>query len=264
MSWKASGYVKELRDGLTVTDKFVLLVLAEYHRTDEKLSWPSVATLADDCLMTERGVRQILARLVKNGFIMRSQTGNGRGNISGYKIVGLDIKKGELETVNGCAPFKETLHSHAVKGERNPAQPAYRNKEEPVLEPVEPGYTSPSVPECPPLFASSDKNNGVQELDSTLHIDKLFNYFRHVTGKSDRYTLTKKRSQMAASRWKEALRITKGNSEEAKKIFRDVIDAIAASDFHQKNGFVEWEQLFRSEDNFTKWAERAENPSDAA
>lgn len=264
MSWKASGFVKELRDGLTVTEKFVLLVLAEYHRTDEKLAWPSVATLAGDCLMTERGVRQILSRLVENGFLLRSQTGNGRGNISGYQIVGLDVKKEEPETVNSCAPFNETRHSHAEKGERNPAQPAYRNKEEPVLEPIKQPDTSPSTPECPSLFTSSDEKNKVQVLDSIFHVDILFKYFCHVTGKSKRYTFTPKRAKMAVKRWKEALQMTNGDVEEAKQIFRDVIDAISSSEFHQKHGFVEWEQLFRSEDNFTKWAARAENPSDAA
>ena len=55
MSWKATAYVKELREGLTVTDKFVLLMLAEYHRTDDKLTWPSASTLALDCLL--RSVR---------------------------------------------------------------------------------------------------------------------------------------------------------------------------------------------------------------
>lgn len=138
MSWKASGYVKELREGLSVTEKFVLLILAEYHRTDEKLAWPSVATLAADCLMTERGVQQILARLIEKEFIVRSQTGGGRGHISGYRIVGVDGKKDEQQTPNGHAGNTETPHSHSVKGERNPAQPTYRNKEEPVLEPVEP------------------------------------------------------------------------------------------------------------------------------
>ncbi len=139
MSWKACAYVKELRDGLIITEKFVLLILAEYHRTDEKLAWPSVETLAYDCLMTERGVYQILARLEKKDFIRRTK-GGGRGMKSGYQIVGVDVKKGEPQTLNIETVFpdsvNETLHSHALNPERNPAQPTYRNKEEPVLEPV--------------------------------------------------------------------------------------------------------------------------------
>lgn len=139
MSWKACGYVKELRDGLTITEKFVLLVLAEYHRTDEKLAWPSVDTLASDCLMTERGTRQILQRLQDKGFILRT-IGGGRGHMNGYQIAGVDYKNPEPQTLNVQTPFldsvNETRHSHAVKGERNPAQPCSAIRKEPVLEPV--------------------------------------------------------------------------------------------------------------------------------
>lgn len=134
MSWKASGYVKELRKGLTVTEKFVLLILAEYHSTEHKAAWPSVATLAADCLMTERGVQQILMRLIENKFIVRSKSPGGRGNIGSYQIVGVDVKtpKGEPDSLNSDAGFKdETLHSQSIKGERNPAQPTLCNKEEP-------------------------------------------------------------------------------------------------------------------------------------
>jgi hypothetical protein len=139
MSWKASGHVKDLREGLSVTDKFVLLILAEYHSTDEKASWPSVTTLADDCLMTVRGVQQILGRLETGGFIVRTK-GCGRGNVSGYQIVGVDIKD-ERYSVNGCAGFiEETVNSGAVKDERKQqkgAQPCNAIRKEP-LEPSEP------------------------------------------------------------------------------------------------------------------------------
>jgi hypothetical protein len=153
MSWKATAYVKELRNGLSVTDKFVLLMLAEYHRTDQKNSWPSVATLSDDCLMSIRGVQQILARLVENDFIRR-QIGGGRGNVTAYQIVGLDVVKGEPQTantgsVNGDS-LNETLHSHAGKGERNPAQPCNAIRNEPVLEPVKESNGSETPPDLHP------------------------------------------------------------------------------------------------------------------
>lgn len=139
MSWKACAYVKELREGLIITEKFVLLVLAEYHRTDDKLAWPSVETLAHDCLMTERGIYQILARLEQKDFIRRTK-GGGRGVKSGYQIVGVDVKKGEQQTVNTETVFPETvnqtLNGDALNPERNPAPVFSCNKEEPVFEPV--------------------------------------------------------------------------------------------------------------------------------
>ena len=138
MSWKATGYVKELRDGLSCNEKFVLLLLAEYHRTDEKSAWPSVSTLAKDSLMTDRGVQQILARLEENGFIVK-KSGCGRGNVSGYQIVGVDLEKDEPQTSNDGAVFIErTVHRCDVKGEQtlhshvvNHAQPASAIRKEP-------------------------------------------------------------------------------------------------------------------------------------
>src|ERR1039458_2891774 len=138
MSWKATGYVKELREGLSVTDKFVLIILADYHNTDEKSTWPSITTLADDCLMTPRGVQQILARLENSGFIVK-KSGCGRGNVSGYQIVGIDIEKDELETTNDGASFAvRRVHRCAEKGEQtlhsqviNPAQPTSAIRKEP-------------------------------------------------------------------------------------------------------------------------------------
>ena len=139
MSWKASGYVKELRDGLSVTDKFVLLILAEYHSTEEKASWPSVTTLAADCLMTVRGVQQILGRLEVGGFIVRTK-GCGRGNVSGYEIVGVDVK-GEPDSPNGRAGFSaQTVNRRVQKDERKTvkgAPPCAAIRKEP-LEPQEP------------------------------------------------------------------------------------------------------------------------------
>lgn len=128
MSWKASGYVKELRDNLTITEKFVLLVLADYHNTEMASSWPSMPTLASDCLMTERAVQQIVHRLAEKKFICRA-IGGGRGRINGYSIAGVDYPaptNGVLETPNVQTVLK-TPHSQR----RNPAQPRNAIRKEP-------------------------------------------------------------------------------------------------------------------------------------
>jgi hypothetical protein len=212
--------------------------------------------------LSRNGMKSARESLVQRGILVATQItdGGGRGKSTSWAY-SLNLSESDKNP--------ETCHSVTPNlSQRDKFSPVNLSQRDTAIrkekENTEETETSPSAPECPSLFTLPDDKTKVQVLDSTLHIDKLFNYFRHVTGKSDRYTLTKKRSQMAANRWKEALQITKGNTEEAKKIFRDVIDAIASSEFHQKNGFVEWEQLFRSEDNFTKWAERAENSPDAA
>jgi hypothetical protein len=140
MSWKATGFVKSLRAGLSVTDKFVMLILADYHQPEERSAWPSLSTLAKDCLMTERGVQQILSRLEANGFIAK-RPGCGRGNVSGYQFVGLDdIEKDEQQTTIRRSSFNQKrTHSDAVKDEQSThshvekdAQPASAIRKEPL------------------------------------------------------------------------------------------------------------------------------------
>jgi hypothetical protein len=131
--------VKELRKGLTITDKFVLLILAEYHRTDEKMAWPSVETLAEDCLMTKRGVLYVLARLESGDFVRRVK-GGGRGVRTAYQIVGVDCVKSEPVSVNtetlNTYSVNETVNGGSVNSERNSERGFSCNKEEPVKEPV--------------------------------------------------------------------------------------------------------------------------------
>ena len=75
----------------------MLLMIAEYHRTDGKNEWPSTETLALDCLMEERSVRRIINRLIEGQFLERD-LGGGRGRMSSYRIVGLDCEKRDIKT----------------------------------------------------------------------------------------------------------------------------------------------------------------------
>lgn len=58
--------------GVSPSEKLVLLTLANY--ADEHMEcWPSQARLGEDCCMTERGVRKILAALEERGLLSRSE-----------------------------------------------------------------------------------------------------------------------------------------------------------------------------------------------
>lgn len=131
--------MKELRENLTLTEKFVLLMLAEYHRTDQKNSWPSSGTLAHDCLMDRRSVLRVVARLEEKQFVVRD-IGGGRGKVTAYKIVGLDVLKGDLETVIPGSQFSaETVTETVTVETRNSDPTAHairKERVEPVLEPV--------------------------------------------------------------------------------------------------------------------------------
>src|SRR5882762_9575623 len=74
MSWKMSGRVKEIRCGMngqpiTRTDKLVLLVLADYYNETTKSSWPSLSTLAEECLSSKTSLWRSLTRLEKIGLL---------------------------------------------------------------------------------------------------------------------------------------------------------------------------------------------------
>ena len=90
----------------------------------------------------------------------------------------------------------------------------------------------------------------------------MFEYFCELAGKTTDYTLTEARKKMATARWKDALRIKKRNVAAAKVLFKKAIDAMMESEWHRKKGQLKWELLFRSEDKFTEWIDRFENPAE--
>ena len=97
-------------------------------------------------------------------------------------------------------------------------------------------------------------------------IPKVFAYFCEQAGKSKHYRLTAKRQRMANKRWAEEVAAEKLNGTPQARIrsvvgnrFKDVIDEICSCEFHRENGYLDWEQLFYSEDRFTKWVDRFEN-----
>lgn len=122
MSWQATAYVKELTH-VTVYEKLLLFVLADYHNTHRRAAWPSVASLAEEALMTERNCFKLLAALElprdghPHGLIRKRRTGQGRGSITEYQFVELD-RKDESDS-----PFK------TGKDERNPERKDERKDE---------------------------------------------------------------------------------------------------------------------------------------
>jgi hypothetical protein len=160
MSWKATAFVKDLRENLTVPEKFVLLILADYHRSDDKVAWPSVSTLAYDCLMEERSVSRILSRLEEKQFIRRL-AGCGRGKMSVYQFIGLDVKddSGTPIVESGFGQSVITKPPIGVSTAHKPRPTSTRNK---VLQ-VEPLKQPQSETRC-------SKCNGTKLLHQLPHI----------------------------------------------------------------------------------------------
>ena len=68
------AYVKDLmRDPsgslLTRTEKFVLFVLADSHNDDQHIAWPSLDRLAEQCLISKRGLITTLQQLATRGLL---------------------------------------------------------------------------------------------------------------------------------------------------------------------------------------------------
>jgi DNA-binding transcriptional regulator PaaX len=68
------------------TDKLVLVKLADYARDDGGNVYPSVATVARECWLSERSVRYALGRLLKAGHI-RKEVPAGRYRPATYRVM---------------------------------------------------------------------------------------------------------------------------------------------------------------------------------
>lgn len=76
MSHKASAYMRELTQApngefLTRNEKLFGLILADYHQAGTRHTFPSLATLAADCLMDERMARRVLQSMERKGVVRR-------------------------------------------------------------------------------------------------------------------------------------------------------------------------------------------------
>lgn len=84
MGYLASKYARKLHvtptgQKLTVSEKCVLMVLAEYHNDEDGTAWPSIQTMSDDCCLSKQGVRNALKSLEDSGILRveRRQKSNG-------------------------------------------------------------------------------------------------------------------------------------------------------------------------------------------
>jgi DNA-binding MarR family transcriptional regulator len=92
LSWKATAFVKSLEQSaktgkkITRPEKFVLMMMADYHNDAWGYASPSIESLAHDCLYDERQVMRIVSLLEQNGFIEVLRAKNRRNR---YVILGV-------------------------------------------------------------------------------------------------------------------------------------------------------------------------------
>jgi len=76
MSWKATAWAKETTGHRSYAQKLLLMMLAEYHNTEQDIAYPSIRELARVCEMPDRTVRWCIKGLENMGFISTAQKGN--------------------------------------------------------------------------------------------------------------------------------------------------------------------------------------------
>ena len=89
MSWRATSAVKALRANLTRSEKFLLLILADYHNDETDQCNPSVERLGYDALMSRRQTVRLLESLDRKGFIATESRRNeaGQQNSNQYNLL---------------------------------------------------------------------------------------------------------------------------------------------------------------------------------
>ncbi|SPE34465.1 hypothetical protein SBA2_900004 [Acidobacteriia bacterium SbA2] len=136
MSWRASGYVKELAqcpDGAPLGrgQKLLALILADYHNTAHCRAWPSIPTLVQEALCSRATVIRDLNHLEAHGLIRQIHPERqGRGQRCEYIFVELDEGKGfHGDTLSSNKRVSEGSHGEQKRVSEG-AHPEQRNKEE--------------------------------------------------------------------------------------------------------------------------------------
>ena len=71
------------------------MILSSYYNEKQKIAWPSVTTLADDALMSERNCRYLLRSLEAKGLIKTEFGGGDKSNWYRLPLVDNDKEVGQ-------------------------------------------------------------------------------------------------------------------------------------------------------------------------
>jgi hypothetical protein len=122
MSWKATAYVKDLRQApngqrLTRSEKLVMFVLADCYNPDYHYAWPSIQSVASAALLCERHVRRILGLLETKGLLEISKSRGGLGHTNCYRFPGFspDVTISKSDRATGLSHSKAGPGIHQTR-----------------------------------------------------------------------------------------------------------------------------------------------------
>ena len=207
--------------------KFTLVVLADCHNGISNQCNPSISHIAKICQISPRSVKEHLKLLEADGLI-RSRPRYGKcGRLTNQYILNIaGLPSEEVEEV-------------------------FEDDDEEIYPVVEPERKQAAAPAATPPIESSTSSKPNRVRDA---VERLFTFYCVTFGRSERdYTLTPFRRTMAENRLMERMRPHLGDVGKAEMDLAKAIENVAASDYHQERGFVDWgDQIFRTREQFEK------------
>ena len=106
-------------------------VIANLVNEREGFAWPSVARLASECRVTERGVQKVIARLVERGHLS-VEHGNGRGETNRYRWI---VRN--QDSAQGIEESQKECRRPPYDGKARPTSPQLDRKGRTPVHPIE-------------------------------------------------------------------------------------------------------------------------------
>ena len=261
-SWEITRAVRDYGPEDPVQNH-VLLIVSTYADEDGGC-WPSQVTLVRGCRLCRRSVQYRLAELEHDGWIVINPKAakDHKGNT--YQIVLSKLTKSqahpdapenggdEKSGASGCIGQAHLVTKSGASG-------CIRYKEEPSGTIIELTREDSLSKKCKVEIVS-----GKPLLSPRQHVEAVWGYYREKVSKQHS-TLTKQRLEHGLARFEDALKKTKGDRSKASALMEICVDTMVASDWHmgrdkktEGKKYNEWENVFRSTDQFEWWLEKAE------
>ncbi|MBZ5569471.1 MAG: hypothetical protein LAN64_16685 [Acidobacteriia bacterium] len=196
MSWEANNYVNALTecpDGAELTrgQKCLLLVLSNFHNSEVRAAWPSMATLSRLSLASEDTTRRDLGYMQEHCLVeQRKPERQGRGKLCSYVFLFLDDpdrmrqllqeKAKGLQNAPLFSPPERVAEGSQIEPKRvaEGSQGAPRNKDEVGIINTDIGIITPDG-----ATTSSSRSTSAEAQPPTNAPDKALKIWLHVKGK---------------------------------------------------------------------------------
>jgi len=253
-------------------DKAVLRALADHYPN----IFPSIGTLVVESGWCERAVREALGRLIRTGLIRPS--GNrrgGRAKSEQYIIDTAKITELQREKPGTSCPLSD--EGNPARGAVNPARgavnPARGAPEEISKRKRKDISSAKTALERTALDSQTlDGRKSESTSDPSRHqespeiesVRRVAAYYVEKLGILPQlFSLTPARLKMGVTRFREALAMTRGDTEKAERLLKLAVDMLASSRFHRGDNpdgkkHDSWETIFRSQEKLEWWLRQSE------